>query len=155
MDAQPYPETATHWCPNCDAPVYDDGEHIVDAREGETYDLCRETPDGHGPHHLGQRTDPAGTPVLTFRQYVDAARRAAATRYELPLAEIARELPEHRYVQEWRDYVVRAFNDGATIPTRLWRTFDEGLRYRVLRSTRALRDNDLTRELVGKTAHSR
>lgn len=86
--------------------------------------------------------------VATFRQYVDAKHRAAASRHELPLAEVARELPASGFTQEWRDYVVHSFNDGATIPTRLWRTFDEGLRYRVLRTTRALRDDTLTRGLV-------
>lgn len=88
--------------------------------------------------------------VLTFRQYVDSARQALVAKYELPLAEIARESPDSQYTQEWRDYVVRAFNAGATIPTRMWRTLDEGLHYRVLRSTRALRDNELTRELMRK-----
>lgn len=86
--------------------------------------------------------------VLTFRQYVDSARKALAVKYDLPMAEVTRESPDSRYAQEWRDYVVRTFNDGATIPTRMWRTLDEGLRYRVLRSPRALRDDALTRELA-------
>lgn len=86
--------------------------------------------------------------VRTFRQYVDAARHRLAAKYDLPMAEAVRESPESWYTQEWRDYVVHAFNEGATIPTRMWRTLDEGLRYRVLRSPRALRDNELTRTLV-------
>lgn len=86
--------------------------------------------------------------VLTFRRYVNASQQALASKHGLSLAEVRRESPESQYTQEWRDYVVRYFNDGATIPTRLWRTFDEGLRYRVLRSTRALRDDQLTRKLV-------
>lgn len=86
--------------------------------------------------------------VLTFRQYVDSARKALATKYDLPMAEVTRESPDSQYTQEWRDYVVHTFNGGATIPTRMWRTLDEGLRYRVLRSPRALRDDELTRKLV-------
>lgn len=89
--------------------------------------------------------------IKTFRQYVDEARRDAASRYDITLAEATRELPEHRYESEWRDYLVRSFNEGAAIPTALWRSLDEGLQYRVLRSTRALRDNDITRTLVRKT----
>lgn len=92
--------------------------------------------------------------VLTFRQYVNAARHALAAKYDLPMAEATRESPDSRYTQEWRDYVVRAFNEGATIPTRMWRTLDEGLRYRVLRSPRALRDNKLTRTLVQAAPNS-
>lgn len=89
--------------------------------------------------------------VLTFRQYVEAARRALAAKYDLSMAEVARESPDSRYTQEWRDHVVQTFNEGATIPTRLWRALDEGLRYRVLRSPRALRDDKLTRALVQAT----
>lgn len=89
--------------------------------------------------------------IKTFRQYVEEERRDAAGRYDITLAEAARELPEHRYVNEWRDYVVKTFNEGSNIPTALWRSLDEGLQYRVLRSTRALRDNTLTGQLIRKT----
>lgn len=88
--------------------------------------------------------------IKTFRQYVDEARRDAAIRYDISLAEAERELPEHRYTSEWRDYVIRTFNEGADIPTALWRSLDEGLQYRVLRSTRALRDDALTHNLRRK-----
>lgn len=90
--------------------------------------------------------------MQTFAQYVDAQRRDAATRYELTLAEARVELPDHIYKAEWRKYVVQAFNEGGAISTRLWRTFDEGLQYRVLRSPRALRDDALTQELRAKDA---
>lgn len=89
--------------------------------------------------------------IKTFRQYVDEERRDAASRYDITLVEAIRELPEHRYVAEWRDYVVKTFNEGSDIPTALWRSLDEGLQYRVLRSTRALRDNTLTGQLIRKT----
>lgn len=85
--------------------------------------------------------------VPTFRQYVDIQHRAAAARHGITLTEAATELPESIYRAEWRTHVVTLFNDGATLPTRLWRTFDEGLRYRILRSPRALRDDALTHAL--------
>lgn len=97
-------------------------------------------------------TTTTNTPrIKTFRQYVDEERRDAAGRYDITLAEATRELPEHRYVSEWRDYVVKTFNEGSDIPTALWRSLDEGLQYRVLRSTRALRDDALTNFLLRKT----
>lgn len=86
--------------------------------------------------------------VATFRQYVDTKHRAAAARHNLPLTEVAQELPESIYTQEWRDYVVHAFTNGATIPTRLWRSLDDDLRHRVLHSPRALRDDALTHQLL-------
>lgn len=88
--------------------------------------------------------------MLTFVQYVDAQRRNAAARYALTMAEARRELPDHRYTAEWRKYIVRTFNEGGTISTRMWRSFDEGLQYRILRSPRALRSDALTRELRAK-----
>lgn len=88
--------------------------------------------------------------IPTFRQYVDRAHDVAIAKYGITRVEARQELPDSRYSQEWRDLVVRAFNDGATMPTRLWRSMDEGLRYRVLRSSRALRDNSLTRSLREK-----
>lgn len=87
------------------------------------------------------------TKIKTFHQYVTDARKDSARRHGISLAEATRELPDFRYGAEWRDYVVRTFNQGADMPTALWRSLDEGLRYRVLRSPRALRDDALTRDL--------
>lgn len=89
--------------------------------------------------------------IKTFRQYVEDARKSAARRHGITLAEAVRELPEHRYAAEWRDHVVSAFTEGADIPTALWRSLDEGLQYRILRSPRALRDDALTHDLRRKT----
>ena len=89
--------------------------------------------------------------IKTFLQYVEEARRDAAQRHNVTLAEATRELSEHHYECEWRDHVVRTFNDGGTIPTALWRSFDEGLQYRILRSPRALRNDALTHDLRRKT----
>lgn len=89
--------------------------------------------------------------IKTFRQYVEDAHRRAARKHGIPVAEATRELPEHQYTARWRDHVITAFNDGADIPTALWRSFDEGLQHRVLRSPRALRDDTLTHTLRGMT----
>lgn len=97
---------------------------------------------------MGNMTNTVKIP--TFRQYVKASRAAAMKEYGIDAREAAQELPDSRYSQEWRDLVVRTFNEGAAMPTRLWRSMDEGLQYRVLRSTRALRDDALTRELRAK-----
>jgi len=88
--------------------------------------------------------------VPTFRQYLDRERRRIATKNSTPIARVARRMPESAFFNDWRDHVVRAFNDGATIPTGLWRSLDEPLRYRVLRTHRALSDDDLTSHLIGK-----
>lgn len=88
--------------------------------------------------------------IKTFRQYVEDARDSAARKHGITKAEAARELPDHRYEAEWRDHVVKAFNEGGDIPTALWRSLDEGLQYRILRSPRALRDDALTHDLRRK-----
>ena len=88
--------------------------------------------------------------IKTFRQYVEESRREAARKHDISLAEAARELPESRFSSEWRDYAVNMFNAGHDIPTRLWRSMDEGLQYRVLRSKRALQDDAITHELRRK-----
>lgn len=87
--------------------------------------------------------------VQTFKQFVAERRRETAERHGVSVAKATREMSESVYTNQWRDYLVRAFNDGALISTRLWRSLDEGLQYRVLRSPRALRDDDLTRALRG------
>lgn len=89
--------------------------------------------------------------VPTFRQYVNAIHREAAVSCGLSVAEVSRDLPESMYHDEWLDHVVRSFDGGATITTRLWRSLSEGMQYRLLRSTRALRDEALTRELVSSS----
>lgn len=85
--------------------------------------------------------------MKTFRQYVEDIHRHAASRHSISLAEARRELPDAGFRADWRDYIVKEFNQGATLSTRLWRSLDEGLQYRVLRTPRALRDNELTRRL--------
>lgn len=62
MNGQPYLNEATHWCAQCEAPIYYDGDNLVDARAGETFDLCRESTDGSGPHRTGKRITTPLTP---------------------------------------------------------------------------------------------
>lgn len=88
--------------------------------------------------------------MKTFKQYVREIYASQSERHGISVAEAMRETPEAVYSGEWREHIVKSFNDGEDIPTRMWRSFDEGLRYRVLRSPRALRDDDLTRELKAK-----
>lgn len=90
--------------------------------------------------------------ISTFRQYVQQARQAAARKHGITLTEAARELPEHIYIPDWENHVVSTFNNGADIPTALWRSLGENLQRRILRSPRALRDDTLTRTLREKTA---
>ena len=88
--------------------------------------------------------------IKTFRQYVEEARRNAMSKYGITMAVAVRELSENIYAAKWRNHVVSTFNDGADIPTALWRSLDEGLQYRILRSPRALRDDALTHNLREK-----
>lgn len=92
--------------------------------------------------------------IKTFRQYARERRQEVARKNEMSFAEVEREMPDSAYAADWRDYVVSAFNAGAEMPTSLWRTLDEGLQYRLLRSSRALKDNALTRKLREMTVPS-
>lgn len=89
---------------------------------------------------------PASEGPQTFRQYVAEKRRAAMEKYDISSAEAERELPDSRFAAEYRDQLVKAFDGGQDIPARLWNTFDDSLKRRILRTTRALRDDDLTRK---------
>lgn len=88
--------------------------------------------------------------MQTFKQFAAEKRKAAAAKYGLTMAEVCEEMPDSVFRADWRDSVVAGFNAGEDIPTRLWREFDEGLRYRILRSPRALKDDALTRSLRSK-----
>lgn len=92
-----------------------------------------------------------GSDVPTFKQYVKQIHRKASLRHGITLLEARRELPASNYWADWRAEVVTLFNEGAGIPTKLWRSFDETLQRRILRTPRALRDDELTRELRSKT----
>lgn len=85
--------------------------------------------------------------IKTFNQYVDEKHREIAQKYNISLAEAGREMPRTIYQAQWRDYVVASFLAGLDIPTYLWRSMDKALQDRILRSSRALRSDSLTREL--------
>lgn len=88
------------------------------------------------------------TVIPTFRQYLDRERRSIAAHNSIPIAEVARSMPQFAFFNDWRDHIVRSFEHGATLPTRLWRGLDEPLRYRILRTHRALSDDRLTSTLL-------
>ena len=84
--------------------------------------------------------------MLTLKQYQRMEQDRLIAKHGCTRADAM--LADHETAREWRDYVVHSFNDGEDIPTRLWRSMDEGLRYRVLRTPRALKDDALTRKLT-------
>lgn len=86
--------------------------------------------------------------ILTFRQFVSERHVETAARQKMSVTQVRSEMPDFIYQNKWRDEVVKQFNNGAIISKRLWRTLDEGLRYRLMRSTRALRDDALTHEML-------
>lgn len=79
--------------------------------------------------------------MLTFNQFVDLQHRYIAAKYGISLVETERECPAHIYAADWEDYILREFNAGEDMPTRLWRALPERLQRRVLLSHRALRDD--------------
>lgn len=93
--------------------------------------------------------------ILTLKQYKDRHCRYLADKYNISFAKAQREYPEAYYRMEYRDYVVESFDNGCDIPTRLWHSFDDGLQYRILRSSRALRDNELTHKLASERIKDR
>ena len=88
--------------------------------------------------------------IMTLKQYTDAEDRATAKYFNVTIAEVRQETPRRRREIEWREYVIKAFDQGGTITTRLWRAMDESLQRRILRRPRALRDDALTRDLLSK-----
>ena len=93
--------------------------------------------------------------MLTFKQYVDLQHSYIAAKYGISLAEAERACPAHIYSADWADYILREFNAGEDIPTRLWRSLPGRLQRRVLRSRRALRDDAVTHDLRARlSAHA-
>jgi len=84
--------------------------------------------------------------VLSWPQWSEAYARDLARRHPEATLTECRETANAHW-QEWRDAVVSAYNDGAHIPTRLLRSMDAGLLYRIARTHRALASNNETRDL--------
>ena len=80
--------------------------------------------------------------ILTLKQYLTEHENYLIAKYGCTRKE-ARAANQSITI-EWRDYVVRSFAAGEDMPLRLWRT---SLQYRVLRPSRALRDDNLTHTL--------
>ena len=83
--------------------------------------------------------------ILTLKQYLTEHENYLIAKYGCARNEAS--AANHSIVIEWRDYVVRSFAAGEDMPLRLWRTLDDSLQYRVLRTPRALRDDNLTHTL--------
>ena len=84
--------------------------------------------------------------MYTLEQFT--AHKNASILRRHPHAEPEDLMSESFYNSEWRDYVVREFNNGETMSVKFWSSLDESLQYRILRTPRALKDDALTRSLV-------
>ena len=85
--------------------------------------------------------------IKTFEQYVDSFHKAACDKYGIDMPTARYELPATSFHYQWRDYVVYAFNHGATMTPSVWRPLDDRTQYRVMHTQRAMRDDELTQTL--------
>ena len=83
--------------------------------------------------------------ILTLKQYLTEHENYLIAKHGCSRKESS--AANHSTAIAWRDYVVRSFAAGEDMPLRLWRTLDDSLQYRVLRTYRALRDDNLTHTL--------
>ena len=90
--------------------------------------------------------------ILTLAQFADREQRAAAANCNVTLAEVLRCYPREHYSRDWTEYTEKAFDAGGEFATRAWRALPDWHRRRILRSTRALRDDDLTRRYIWLTS---
>lgn len=87
-------------------------------------------------------------PIRTFRQYVDQSTRAIADEFGCTLREAREAWTDASWRADWWAECLHRFAEGADFPTRLWRDLPDVARREVLRSTRCLRDAELTHRLV-------
>ena len=78
------------------------------------------------------------TKIPTFAQYVHTMQDDARKRHGLSWQEVREELPKERYWQEWRDYVVKSYNNGGEFTPQHWAKLDKDLVYRIKRTHRYL-----------------
>ena len=83
--------------------------------------------------------------ILTLKQYLTEHENYLIAKHSCSRKEAS--AANHTVTIDWRDYVVRSFAAGEDMPLRLWRTLDDSLQYRVLQTSRALRDDNLTHTL--------
>ena len=84
-------------------------------------------------------------PILTLKQYLTEHENYLIAKHGCSRKEAS--AANQTIAFEWREYVVRSFAAGDDLPLRLWRALDDSLQNRVLRTSRALRDDNLTRTL--------
>lgn len=85
--------------------------------------------------------------IKTLKQYMKRIYTRACTKYGINMVTARYELPAELFCYEYRDYVVHAFNDGATMTPSVWRSLDDRTQYRVMHTRRAMRDDELTQTL--------
>ena len=84
--------------------------------------------------------------MYALEQYTKMKHAETLRKY--PHAEPDDLMSEQFYSAEWRDYVVKEFNNGTNLSVKFWSSLDETLQHRILRTPRALKDDALTRTLV-------
>lgn len=82
--------------------------------------------------------------IVSLANYTKAKQADLLKKYPNEGKEIRRSHTKDYYNQEWRDEVVKAFNNGADIHPNLYRHMDNALKYRILRTPRALRSDEVT-----------
>lgn len=85
--------------------------------------------------------------IKTLKQYMKRIYTLACDKYGIDMGTARYELPAELFCYEYRDYVVRAFNDGATMTPSVWLSLDDRTQYRVMHTQRAMRDDELTHTL--------
>lgn len=85
--------------------------------------------------------------IKAFKQYVHAIHTRACDKYGIDMDTARYELPASTFRYDWRGYVVREFNHGATMTPKVWQSLDDMTQYRVMTTRRAMRDDELTRTL--------
>jgi hypothetical protein len=98
------------------------------------------------------RTATTGTQtVLTYRQWTEAYDDYHANKYpDATSADRADTGALNANHHAWLNAIVAAYDDGAHIPTRILRTLDPGMLYRLGRTTRALRSAAALRDLTAR-----
>ena len=85
--------------------------------------------------------------IKTLKQYMKRIYTRVCDKYGIDMGTARYELPAELSRYDWRDYVVHAFNDGATMTPKVWRSLDDRTQYRVMHTQRAMRDDELTHTL--------
>ena len=71
----------------------------------------------------------------------------ACDKYGIDMNTARYELPAEDFIYEWRGYVLREFERGSTMTPSVWRSLDDWTQHRIMRTRRAMRDDELRRTL--------